>query len=561
MAGRTTDYDEYVPPLAEYADLPRTTRAASECANGWSTGSCRWRATSPGASPGAASPPTTSSRSPRWGSCTPSSASTRAGSATSSPTPSRRSWVRSGGTSATRPGRCARRAASRTATSPSAVGDRVDVAATRAGPDGRRARRAPRHDPGRGRRGDLRPRLVPAGVAGRVPRLRGRLGPRRHPRGRRRRASTGSRSGRWSGPWSRPARARAHDAGPAVRARETQAEIAAVLCISQMHVSRLLSRTLAALRDQIERETARGAARRRLTPRAAGHLRPMATTPLPARELLRVARPGARRGARHLPGPARRPPGRRRGRGRRDHGPDHGGPAARGRGCRSRCSRPAGSARSRSATPPRRCRCCRARVPRRSTTGTPGRPSTPTSRRTRRASTGCSTAPGRADCDLERRRRRHVRDLRALVRRRRDRPARGRGAAPRRVPRAARDRGRPAVRGLGGRDARGPGAVRPHALPRRPRPGARTRAGTWCTSTRGCAASRSSARRGCAPSTVTVRAERVVLATGVPILDRGLYFARVEPSRSYAQAVRVDGPLPPACTCRPTRRGCRCAPR
>ncbi|WP_433785653.1 FAD-dependent oxidoreductase [Actinomycetospora sp. CA-101289] len=43
-----------------------------------------------------------------------------------------------------------------------------------------------------------------------------------------------------------------------------------------------------------------------------------------------------------------------------------------------------------------------------------------------------------------------------------------------------------------------------------------------------------------------VRAERVVLATGVPILDRGLYFARVEPSRSYAQAVRVDGPLPEA---------------
>ncbi|GAA4777234.1 FAD-dependent oxidoreductase [Actinomycetospora chlora] len=43
-----------------------------------------------------------------------------------------------------------------------------------------------------------------------------------------------------------------------------------------------------------------------------------------------------------------------------------------------------------------------------------------------------------------------------------------------------------------------------------------------------------------------VRAERVVLATGVPVLDRGLYFARVEPSRSYAQAVRVDGPLPGA---------------
>jgi len=36
---------------------------------------------------------------------------------------------------------------------------------------------------------------------------------------------------------------------------KTQAEIASVLCISQMHVSRLLSRTLAALRDQIERES------------------------------------------------------------------------------------------------------------------------------------------------------------------------------------------------------------------------------------------------------------------------------------------------------------------
>lgn len=37
----------------------------------------------------------------------------------------------------------------------------------------------------------------------------------------------------------------------------------------------------------------------------------------------------------------------------------------------------------------------------------------------------------------------------------------------------------------------------------------------------------------------TVLADRVVLATGLPVLDRGLYFARVEPARSYAQAVRV----------------------
>jgi glycine/D-amino acid oxidase-like deaminating enzyme/nitrite reductase/ring-hydroxylating ferredoxin subunit len=35
-----------------------------------------------------------------------------------------------------------------------------------------------------------------------------------------------------------------------------------------------------------------------------------------------------------------------------------------------------------------------------------------------------------------------------------------------------------------------------------------------------------------------VEAENVVLATGIPILDRGLYFAKVEPQRSYALAFR-----------------------
>jgi len=34
----------------------------------------------------------------------------------------------------------------------------------------------------------------------------------------------------------------------------------------------------------------------------------------------------------------------------------------------------------------------------------------------------------------------------------------------------------------------------------------------------------------------TLQAEHVVLATGVPILDRGLYFSKVEPERSYALA-------------------------
>lgn len=39
-------------------------------------------------------------------------------------------------------------------------------------------------------------------------------------------------------------------------------------------------------------------------------------------------------------------------------------------------------------------------------------------------------------------------------------------------------------------------------------------------------------------------ADAVVLATGTPILDRGLYFAKVEPHRSYAAAFRVPGPIP-----------------
>jgi glycine/D-amino acid oxidase-like deaminating enzyme/nitrite reductase/ring-hydroxylating ferredoxin subunit len=41
----------------------------------------------------------------------------------------------------------------------------------------------------------------------------------------------------------------------------------------------------------------------------------------------------------------------------------------------------------------------------------------------------------------------------------------------------------------------------------------------------------------------TMRAEHVVLATGAPILDRGLYFSKVEPKRSYALA--FDWPDPP----------------
>lgn len=41
-----------------------------------------------------------------------------------------------------------------------------------------------------------------------------------------------------------------------------------------------------------------------------------------------------------------------------------------------------------------------------------------------------------------------------------------------------------------------------------------------------------------------IRAATVVLATGTPILDRGGFFARLEPNRSYAAALRVPGEFP-----------------
>ncbi len=44
----------------------------------------------------------------------------------------------------------------------------------------------------------------------------------------------------------------------------------------------------------------------------------------------------------------------------------------------------------------------------------------------------------------------------------------------------------------------------------------------------------------------SVRAGQVVIATHYPILDRGLFFARLEATRSYCSAVRVSGDLPQA---------------
>ena len=47
-----------------------------------------------------------------------------------------------------------------------------------------------------------------------------------------------------------------------------------------------------------------------------------------------------------------------------------------------------------------------------------------------------------------------------------------------------------------------------------------------------------------ADATRTVRARHVVLATGIPPLDRAGFFARLEPQRSYCVAVRVRGARP-----------------
>jgi len=45
-------------------------------------------------------------------------------------------------------------------------------------------------------------------------------------------------------------------------------------------------------------------------------------------------------------------------------------------------------------------------------------------------------------------------------------------------------------------------------------------------------------------SRASLWAGRVVLATGIPVMDRGLYWARMTPQRSYAAAFRVPGMLP-----------------
>jgi glycine/D-amino acid oxidase-like deaminating enzyme/nitrite reductase/ring-hydroxylating ferredoxin subunit len=70
--------------------------------------------------------------------------------------------------------------------------------------------------------------------------------------------------------------------------------------------------------------------------------------------------------------------------------------------------------------------------------------------------------------------------------------------------------------------------------------------------------------RGCAVRTATgvVHATDVVVATLLPFLDRGLYFARAHPTRSYVVTARVEGPLPDAMliSAAPPVRSIRAAP-
>ncbi len=71
----------------------------------------------------------------------------------------------------------------------------------------------------------------------------------------------------------------------------------------------------------------------------------------------------------------------------------------------------------------------------------------------------------------------------------------------------------------------------------------RAHGGTLCEGRRVVAVSKHGQPRATLDDGSTVDAEYVVLATGTPMLDRGLYFAKVEPLRSYALAfVAADTP-------------------
>jgi glycine/D-amino acid oxidase-like deaminating enzyme/nitrite reductase/ring-hydroxylating ferredoxin subunit len=75
---------------------------------------------------------------------------------------------------------------------------------------------------------------------------------------------------------------------------------------------------------------------------------------------------------------------------------------------------------------------------------------------------------------------------------------------------------------------------------------ARALAGDGCLVAEGVRALSVAERAPCRVRTTagTLRADRVVVATHYPFLDRGLFFTRLEVQRSYCIAARVRGPLP-----------------
>ena len=85
-----------------------------------------------------------------------------------------------------------------------------------------------------------------------------------------------------------------------------------------------------------------------------------------------------------------------------------------------------------------------------------------------------------------------------------------------------------------------PGPVRPDGRARRAGRRAAAPTADRCTRAGGSwSVSKHGRPRATLDDGSTVEAENVVLATGTPILDRGLYFAKVEPLRSYALAFDI----------------------
>ena len=207
----------------------------------------------------------------------------------------------------------------------------------------------------------------------------------------------------------------------------------------------------------------------------------------------------------------------------------------------SRCSSAASSAAARRASRRRRSPRCRRPSSARSTrcTAPAARPPTPRPAWRRSQRIGALVAAGGHRLRLGARRRLHVRRRRGAGRRRR----RGGGTSPSPPAWTSSSRPRCRCRSPSRRPcACGAGPARPGALRARPRRrrrrrrlarlrehGGRRRRG-------GLALPRAHAGRG------DRHAPRdVVVATNYPLLDRGLFFARMEAARSYLVAARVRG--------------------